>query len=87
MSQTDTGPSTLTVHLAYAEASTMIIEALLQLLIERKVVPMDAVIETLETTIQAKRTLAEEGVHAEISAVAAGILSRIANSVAASARQ
>lgn len=80
--------SALTLHLAYAEASVMLIEVLLQLLIERKVLPVERVIESLEATIETKRLLAEEGTHPEISAVAAGILSTITNSVAAgSARE
>jgi hypothetical protein len=73
----------LTLHLAYAEASAMLIEALLRLLIDRNVLTMEAVIETVETTLETKRLLAQEGTHPEISAVAAGLLTTIANSVAA----
>jgi len=75
--------SELTLHLAYAEASAMLIEALLHLLIDRNVLTVEAVIETVEATLETKRLLAKEGTHPEISAVAAGLLNGIANSVAA----
>jgi hypothetical protein len=81
------GPSTVTLHLAYAEASVMLIEALMRLLIERNVLPKDCVIEMLETTVETKRLLAQSGDHAEISRIAAGVLSTIANSVAAGGGQ
>jgi len=76
-------PSEVTLHLAYAEASVVLIEALIELLIERKVLPAEKVIETLEMTIEGKRVRAQEGDHVEISRVAAGVLSTLANSIAA----
>jgi hypothetical protein len=76
-------PSAVTLHLAYAEASVMLIESLMRLLIEREVLPVEQVVETIETTIETKRLLAAEGNHAELSAMAAGLLSTIANSIAA----
>jgi hypothetical protein len=79
-------PSVETVHLAYAEASIVLLETLMQLLIDRKLVAMDDVIQSLETAIETKRVLAHEGDHAEISNVAAGVLSSIANSIAAGTR-
>jgi len=75
--------SDLTLHLAYAEASAILIEALLHLLIDRHVLTVEAVVETLETALETKRAMAKEGVHPQISAVAAGVLNTIANSVAA----
>ena len=73
--------STLTLHLAYAEASIVLLEAALRLLIERNVLPIDSVIETVESTIETKRLLAGEGTHPEISTISAGILSTIGQSV------
>jgi hypothetical protein len=75
--------SQATLHLAYAEASVLVIEALLQLLIEAKVLPLDTVVDTLEQAIATKRHLVADGTHPEISAVAAGVLSGLANSLAA----
>jgi hypothetical protein len=75
--------STVTLHLAYAEASVMLIESLTRLLIERGVIGLEEVIETFEATIEAKRVLGQEGDHPQIASIAAGILSVIANSIAA----
>jgi phage-related minor tail protein len=61
----------------------MVIETLLHMLVERGVVPLDQVLQTLETSIDTKRTLAADGIHEEISARAAGVLSQMANSLAA----
>jgi hypothetical protein len=74
----------VTRHLASAEASVFLIESLLRLLVERNVLSHDEVIEVLEETIATKKKMAEEGVHPRISAVAAGILCSIANSLQAS---
>ena len=76
-----------TQHLAYAEASIVLLETLMQLLIDRKLVAVDDVIQSLEAAIETKRVLAREGDHAEISNVAAGVLSSIANSISAGSRQ
>ena len=77
-------PATLTLHLAYAEASMMLLESLMRLMIERRVLPMEEIVEALEATIQTKRVLAAEGSHAQISTIAAGVVSTLANSIAAS---
>jgi len=79
-------PELLQEHLAYAEASIMLLECLLLVLIERKLIPMDALVEAVETAIETKRTQVKDGMHPQIAAVAAGVLSKIANSVAATGR-
>jgi hypothetical protein len=80
-------PFTLTMHLAYAEAGVVLLESLIRLLIDRHVLSADEVLETIEATIEVKRRMAEEGTHPEISSVAAGILSSLANSIAAGYRR
>ena len=77
-------PDTTTMHLAYAEASVMVLECLMRLMIERKLLSMDEILHELEVAIGAKRTLMQEGSHPEIANVAAGVLSTLANSLAAS---
>jgi hypothetical protein len=72
-----------TRHLAYAEASLMLIESMLQLLIERGVLSRAEVVEAVETVLEAKKINWREGNHPDISAVAAGVVSTLANSVAA----
>ncbi|HTV80575.1 MAG TPA: hypothetical protein VMF03_20150 [Steroidobacteraceae bacterium] len=72
-----------THHLAQAEASIMLIEVLMALLIERAVLPRESVIEAVETVIDVKRRMAAEGAHPEVAAVARGLLSTLANSLMA----
>ena len=77
-------PSDETTHLAYAEAAVMLMECLMVKLVERKLLSLEEIIETIETTIDSKRHLVKANLHPEIASVAAGVLTRIANSVAAS---
>jgi hypothetical protein len=79
-------PGTTTIHLAYAEASVMVLECLMRLLIERKLVSLDDMLEAVDTAIETKRVLSQEGSHPEIARVAAGVLSTLANSLAAGGR-
>jgi hypothetical protein len=77
-------PQLVREHLAYAEASIMLLECLMLVLTERKLLPMDALVEAVETAIETKRTQVKDGMHPQIATIAAGVLSKIANSVAAS---
>jgi hypothetical protein len=76
-------PQLVQEHLAYAEASIMLLECLMLVLIERKLIPMDALVEAVETAIETKKKQVKDGMHPKIATVAAGVLSKIANSVAA----
>lgn len=71
------------LHLAYAEASVMLLECLMLVLIERNVVPMDSLLEAVETAIATKKGQIKDADHPHISAVAVAVLSQIANSIAA----
>ena len=83
MDFTEIEPQLLKEHLAYAEASIMLLECLLLVLIERRLVPMETLVEAVETAIDTKKTQVKDRMHPQIAAVAAGVLSKIANSVAA----
>jgi hypothetical protein len=76
-------PSETTRHLAYAEAALMLMEGLLQLLVTRGLVTAEEIVSTVETIIATKRQMITDGEHPEISRIAAGVLSTLANSVAA----
>lgn len=76
-------PSETTRHLAYAEAALMLTEGLLQLLVARRILTVDEIVGTVETIIATKQQMIVDGAHPEISLVAAGVLSTLANSVAA----
>lgn len=77
------GPSELVRHLAYAEASVMLIECLMHVLIEQRVLTQEGMVEAIETALATKKQMVAEQQHPEIAAVAAGILSLLANSLAA----
>jgi hypothetical protein len=80
---TESEPPDLELHLAYAEASVMLIECLMLVLMEKKLVPLEALVESVEAAIEAKRGLVRDGAHPQIASIAAGVLSKIANSLAA----
>jgi hypothetical protein len=70
-------------HLAYAEASLMLIECLMLTLIENNVLTTNEIVEAVETAIATKRQMVDDLEHPEIAAVAAGVLSTLANSLRA----
>jgi len=75
--------SDVATHLAYAEASVMLVECLMLVLMEKKVLPLESVTQAVEAAIEAKRGLVKEGTHPQIAVIAQGVLSKIANSLAA----
>jgi hypothetical protein len=76
--------SETTKHLAYGEAAVMLIECLMLELIEQRVFSVQQMVAAVETAIATKRQMVREGAHPEIASAAAGILSTMANSLAAS---
>jgi hypothetical protein len=76
-------PSEETKHLAYGEASLMLIECLMLTLVEHRVLTTNEIVAAVETAIATKRQMVEDGEHPEIAAVAAGVLSTLANSLSA----
>jgi len=75
--------SDIAMHLAYAEASVMLVECLMLVLMEEKVVRLESLTQAVEAAIEAKRGLVRDGAHPQIAAIAQGVLSKIANSLAA----
>ena len=61
----------------------MLMEGLLQLLVTRGLLPAEEIVSTVEAIIATKRQMITDGEHPEISRIAAGVLSTLANSVAA----
>jgi len=72
-----------TEHLAYAEASLMLVEGLMQVLLEKNLLTIQDLQSVIDSAVETKEAFVESGVHPEISNVAAGVLRRLANSVAA----
>jgi hypothetical protein len=75
------------LHLAYAEASVVLIESLMLVLMERGVLSREELFDALEAAIETKKGFVDDGVHAEIANLAAGTLTRIANSIDAAGRR
>jgi hypothetical protein len=76
-------PNEFIEHLANGQAALMLVESLLLLLIEKHVLTNAQIVEAVETAIDTKRQLGEEGENIAISSTAAGTMSNIANSLAA----
>jgi hypothetical protein len=82
-SNSEPDPSQTTRHLAYGEAAVMLIECLMLILIEQRMLTAQQIIAAIESAIATKRQMVQDGEHPNISAVAVGVLSTMANSVAA----
>jgi hypothetical protein len=82
-STSELSPSQTTRHLAYGEAAVMLIECLMLILIEHRVLTTQQMIAEIESAIATQRQMVQDGEHPNISTVAAGVLSTIANSLAA----
>ena len=82
-SNSEPSASQATRHLAYGEAAVMLIECLMLILTEQGVLTTQQMIAAIESAIATKRQMVQDGEHPNISAVAAGVLSTMANSVAA----
>jgi hypothetical protein len=75
--------SDTTLHLAYAEASVLLIESVIMLLHDRGVLSRDDLLQAVDTVIDTKQHLIDRDIHPEIARVAAGVLRRLQNSLAA----
>ncbi|MGX7704754.1 hypothetical protein [Methylobacterium sp. Gmos1] len=70
-------------QVAAGQAALMLVESLMLALVECRVLPSAELVEAVETVIETKRRLAEDGHEPEIAARAAAMLTTIANSLAA----
>lgn len=77
-------PAELLQHLASGEAALMLLEFLLFRLIDRGSLSAAEIIDAAEEAIAAKRQMVADGEHAQVASIAAGKLSVLANSIAAS---
>ena len=73
----------LALHLAYAEASVLLIECLMRLLVEKQVITVAQLVEEVETAIDTKHIMVADNRHPQIARLASGVLARIANSLSA----
>ncbi len=73
------------VYAAEAQAALMLVESLMLVLVERRVIPAADLVEVVETVIETKRRLAADGREPAVATQAAALLTTIANSLAAAA--
>jgi len=72
-------------YAAEAQAALMLVESLMLVLVERRVIPAADLVEAVETVIETKRRLAADGREPAVATQAAALLTTIANSLAAAA--
>jgi hypothetical protein len=71
------------MHLAYAEAAVMLLECLMHVMVEKKLIAKDELVSAVESAINARKAMADANCHKDIAPVAAGVLAQIANSLEA----
>jgi hypothetical protein len=76
-------PSEEIKHLAHGEAALMLVECLMVTLIEHRILTTHEIVDAVEAAIATKRQMVADQDHPEIASVAAGVLSTLANSLAA----
>jgi hypothetical protein len=75
--------SDTTLHLAFAEASILLMESLLLVLLERGVLSKADLMQAVSEALETKRNFIESDIHPHIAQVAFGVLKRLENSLAA----
>ena len=76
-------PSEETKHLAYGEAAWTLMECLMLVLVEQRILATHELVDAIEDAIATKKQMVADHEHPEIASVAAGVLSTLANSLAA----
>jgi hypothetical protein len=76
-------PSEEMKRLAHGDAALMLIECLMVTLIEQRILTTQEIVDAVEAAIATKRQMVADQDHPEIALVAAGLLSTLANSLAA----
>jgi hypothetical protein len=76
-------PSDFSMHLAYAEACVVLVECLMHVMVERKLVPKDELVAAVENAVNTKKAMADSHWHRDIAPVAIGVLTQLANSLRA----
>lgn len=76
-------PSEETKHLACGDAALTLIECLMVAIIEHRILTTQEMVDAVEAAIATKRQMVADDDHPEIASAAAGVLSTLANSLAA----
>jgi hypothetical protein len=79
----DAGSRELAAQLAQGQAALLLLECLMLVLVERGTMTAEQMVEAVDTVLATKLEMVRHEAHPEISRIAAGLLSRIGNSMAA----
>jgi hypothetical protein len=71
------------LHLAYAEASIMLLESLMLVLAQRQILSIEDLTDAVENAVETKKAFIAADLHPRIATIAAGVLRGIGNSLAA----
>jgi hypothetical protein len=77
------GPSEVSIHLAYAEACILLLESLMLVLVEKKLVSKTELLNAVESAMDTKKAMEDAHWHETIAPIAAGVLAQLANSLRA----
>lgn len=77
------GPSEAAMHLAYAEASIVLLECLMHVLVEKQLVSKTELLTAVESALDTKKAMEDAHWHQTIAPLAAGVLAQLANSLRA----
>jgi hypothetical protein len=83
MAQNTDRPGETARHLAEGEAALVLLESVLLTLVSKGVLTADEVVSSVESVVDVKRQMGADGTSPELSAIAAGILIKVANSISA----
>lgn len=84
MSESGIREDDMVKHLAQGEAAWMLVETLMLALVDRGLITRDDLVSMVEDVCATKKQMVAEHQHPQIASVAAGLLSTLGNSLAAS---
>jgi hypothetical protein len=73
----------LAMQLAHGQAALLLLECLMLTLIEQKAMTAEQMVSAVDTVLATKLQMVRDNYHPQIAKLAAGLLSRIGNSLAA----
>lgn len=71
------------MHLAYAEASVVLLECLMYVLVEKKLVSKTELLAAVDNAMETKKAMADARWHETLAPVAGAVLAQLANSLRA----
>jgi len=73
----------LAMQLAHGQAALLLLECLMLVLVEQRIMTAEQTVDAVETVLATKLQMVRDADHPQVAKLAAGLLSRIGNSLAA----